>query len=93
MSDTNDDIREVEFRVGIRQDPDAGSYEVVMAAADGRGCEFRSGPEPTPKAAYRNVGWMRDQAEEWAERLGCDIKWPDTIKVEGVMPCPSTTSP
>lgn len=77
----SDDIREVEFEVRVRQIPGTASYEVVMVAADGRGCEFRSGPESTPDAAYRNLGWMRDQAEEWASRFGCEIKWPKSIKV------------
>ena len=87
MSDTNDGIREVvEFRVWISRDPDSGSYQLEMADADGRGPVFRSGHEPTPEAACRNLGWMRDQAEDWALRFGCEIVWPETIKVEGVMP-------
>ena len=86
MSDNNDDIREVEFRVWISRDPDSGSYQLEMADADGRGPVCRSGPESTPEAALRNLGWMRDVADEWAERFGCEIKWPETIKVEGVRP-------
>ena len=84
MSDTNDDIREVEFRVWISRDPD--SYQLEMADADGRGPVCRSGPESTPEAALRNLGWMSDQAEDWALRFGCAIKWPETITIEGVMP-------